>query len=226
MRVLCSGGLGDAVMALGKLRSPKLIHQDINLTHVHLSGILLKELDLFYSSQNIKHEILKIDNWSWLEENKNKYDLELSSTWYSSSDHIEINPFPELNYNWMDVDIVLSPFAGQKRNRKLEFDQIERFAERYGERVTYIGEKCNFLKEVIKRTNRIDLIVDFPQLINILCCAKVVISPEGFVVYFAGMSKKRVFCLNYNVSAIKERSHPNWNIKLFDDLKEIENEQI
>ncbi len=119
--------------------------------------------------------------------------------------------------------MILSPFAGQNRNRSIESSQIEIFAEKYGKRVTYVGSgrKCNI-------KSGIDLIdkISFIKLIDLICSANVVISPEGFVVYFAGMAGKKVFCHRYNVAAINERAHPSWNIKLFDDLKELDNEQI
>lgn len=228
---LSSGGLGDAVMTLGKLRSPQLINESIHLLHAHLSGLLLKELDAFYTYQNIDHEIIKISSWSWIKENKSTYEKELFSTWHATEDGIEINPFPKIIHKQIETDIVLSPFAGQRRDRLLNIKEIEKFIGDIdsNRKITYIGstggKNIDALRDVIDHSNGIDLIdkTTLTEVIDIICSAKSVIAPEGFVVYMGGMAGRRVFSYNYNVVAIKERAHPSWNIGLFDNLNELRN---
>jgi hypothetical protein len=196
MKIICSGGLGDAVMILGKLRSPQLINEDVHLTHVHKNGILYNELNEFYSYHKIKAEV-KIVDFSWIDEHKKEYDLELTS------DYKGINPFPKLNYQKIEnIDIVMCLVAGQRKNRNLNTRGLE-----------------DFVKD--KNIKRIGNGETLTEAINIICSANIIISPEGFVTYMGGLAGKRVFIYNHNKKAIDERAHPAWKVELFDSLSEI-----
>lgn len=196
MKIICSGGLGDAVMILGKLYSPELINKNIQLIHLHKNGILNKELTEFYSFFKINAKVINED-FSWIDEHRNEYDLELSS------DYKGINPFPKLNYQKIEnIDIVMCLVAGQRKDRNLNTRGME-----------------DFVKD--KKITRIGNGETLTEAINIICSANIIISPEGFVTYMGGLAGKRVFIYNHNVKAIDERAHPAWKVKLFDSLNEI-----
>ena len=59
------------------------------------------------------------------------------------------------------------------------------------------------------------------DLVDLIASSEVVISPEGFVPYFAGMCGKKVFCKNENINAINRRRHPSWKFSIFNHIKEI-----
>lgn len=196
MKIICSGGLGDAVMILGKLRSSQLKNEDIHLTHLHKTGILNRELTEFYSFFKINATIINED-FSWINEHRKEYHLELISNYTG------INPFPKIDYQKIEnIDIVMCLVAGQRRDRKINTTGIEDFVK--DKKVTYIG-----VGETLT------------EAINIICSANIIISPEGFVTYMGGLAGKRVFIYNHNKVAIDQRAHPAWKVKLFDNLSEI-----
>jgi hypothetical protein len=239
-KFLSSGGLGDAVMIVGKLYSSQLISdiKNIHLTHAHLSGILTKELSEFYTSQKVNHDIIPISDWSWLEQNQDNYEKHLKSCWDGIEDGVEINPFPNLIYNKVDVDIVLSPFAGQNRNRLLDIDDLEKFAgiaNSADRKITYVGKTIvensknfkrhdvNTLNTIIQDTGGINLLnkTTVLAIVDIVCSAKTVVAPEGFIAYLAGLAGGQVFILKYNQNAIVKHRHPDWNVMLFESLSDL-----
>jgi len=221
MRFLTAGGLGDAVISYGKVCFDKNAH----LIHVHRNGILTKEIDEFYAYQNLSHEVIVAD-FDWGENNKNKWDKELAPYWHGKEDGLEINPFPKLNYKKVDVDIVLSPFAGQRRNRIMDIGELEKLIEGIGNRkITYIGSgrKVDDLDDIIKRSNGVNLIsqTSLTEAVDIICSTNSIIAPEGFVIYMGGIARRKTFAYNHNITAIHDRGHPDWKIKIFDNLSEL-----
>lgn len=228
VRLLTSGGLGDAIMAIGKIYSKNAPFppNNISIHHVRIRDELSKEIRELYKLQNIKADVFCIPNWAWQKENRHLYDYFLGSGWskdnFGGENSWEINPFPPLKYKHKKgIKTIVNPISGRNRNRKFSIDDLRRFVE--GKDITIIGKTNDKdyiraieslpVKNLINKTN-------LEEVINIICSASTVISPEGFIPYLAAMANKEVF-ISQNVKAIRKRKHPKWKMRIVEKLRDI-----
>lgn len=228
IKALTNGGFGDSALSFAKLHA---VFSKDELSNVHITHIrtrddsLNKVIHKFYNSQNISNEVISVDSWDWQKEHRDEFDMFLGTGWSEKNpgdeDSWVIEPFPEISYNVVDVNIVLNPRSGGVDYGKKEFSEqeIEEFMSRYPD--TYIVGSGDDEQKYSKYKNSLYNKTSIQELVDILASAFTVISPEGFAPYFGAMCGARVLCKNQNIQAIKERVHPNWDFHLIDNLKNI-----
>ena len=233
-KVLTSGGLGDAAMAVGKIYSKHAPFdpQKIEVIHARTKKALSNAISDFYELQGVKHKIVQMKNWNELDNVKKNFKTEhfLGSGWskdnHEDPDSWEIEPFPPFNFTYLPADVVINPISGRDGKRKLDIDEIREFIKRYPDRVTLIGKtddhvyanKINKIGQSVGAVNKTTL----EEVVGILCSCKTVITPEGFVAYLSSMAKKQVFVSRQNKGATMKRKHPQWNMTFFNKLNQVE----
>jgi len=238
MKLLTSGGLGDAAMSFAKAEALGIDRKEYKIYHARIREDKLDNPIVdFYSSQGIDSEILRlpVNNDKrhlahilddWLIENKDSYDHYLGTHWSSNNggdsrlDSWEINPCPKVYYTKIeDIDIIINPSSGGVSAAKKEIskDDFCDFMNAFPE-TAIIGKGEETFDEYINNYyNKTNMF----YLINLIASSNIVITPEGFTAYFAAMSGKKVFVMSQNIGAIHKRKHPDWDMHIVDNLKEI-----
>lgn len=211
MKLLTGGGLGDAAMAVAKLYA-KFNPSDIKLTHVEVHQHLLSPIGDFYMSQGIDAEVKWIPSWRWKNEHESEYDFWLDSGW---QDGWPILPFPPLKFDLRTIDILVNPISGRNGNRSLSKAEIELLDSK---RITYVGTRGNL--EGLLGTSLIGK-TSIKDLVDLICSANVIITPEGFVAYLGAMAGKKVWVKRDNLRAIERRKHPDWELFVFDKIDQV-----
>ena len=226
IKLLTSGGFGDAAMSLAKIHarfSDKI--DEIDLTHIRVRNDNLNPvIEKFYDSQEIKNKVITVHSWDWQKENRDEFDYFLGSGW-SSINHDdesswEINPFPPIKYTEVSgSSVLLNPSSGgvAEGSKNFSKNKVDEFIFRYPDTVIIgkgEGGYDNYPMSLYNKT-------DVNSLINLISSSEVVISPEGFTAYFAAMCGSKVYVKNENASAIYKRKHPKWDLNVINDLDEI-----
>jgi len=241
LKLLTAGGFGDAAMSFAKIHAkPELVNNigDIEVTHVRMrDDFLYKAISEFYSSQGIKNNVIKLyidENLShgeriskmveWKVNNRDWFLYSLGTNWSDIKDRDEdcwkINPFPKINYEKCDgVGIIINPSSGGTDRCRKEFSnaEIKNFIEKYPESII-IGKGKN--KELESFNNSLYNRTTTKEMVNIIASSEVVISPEGFVSYFGAMCGKKVLCKKQNLTAIEQKTHPDWDFSLIDSMED------
>jgi len=230
MKLLTSGGLGDAAMSLAKIHA-KFSHciDDIEVTHVRVrDDNLYDPIREFYDTQSIKNKVIKIPSWDWKIENRNNYEHFLGSNWgvdnHGDESSWEIEPFPVIKYSEFKPDsIIINPTSGGKEEISKRFakSDVESFILDWPEAII-IGKGSDGYDDY---PNSLYNKTDMKTLVNLIASSGIVISPEGFVPYFAAMCGCKVYIKNENVEAINKRKHPKWDMTIVDDLTLTESKE-
>ena len=239
IKLLTSGGLGDAVMSFAKAEKLNIDRNNFIVYHARIREDNLDNTIVdFYSSQGITSKIVRVHNDNkrkhqgevlddWLLENLKRYNYYLGTHWsanngsYSRLDSWEIDPFPKVKYSKTnDCKILLNPSSGGTEDVKKSFDQkqIEKFLDKYPETVI-IGKGNDIQYE--KFSNSLYNKTSMKDLVNLIASSEVVVSPEGFVPYFAGMCGKTVYVKDENIKAIENRKHPEWDFNIINTIEDI-----
>jgi len=237
IQLLTSGGLGDAAMSFAKAEALGIERKNYTICHAQLrEDNLDAAIVQFYRTQGIGCEFKRIPmpNFStnlpkylddWLLENVKHYDHYLGTHWSvnngSDMSSWEINPFPKVKYSKIsDCRVLINPSSGgtQAANKSFIQHEIVDFIDKYPETVI-IGKGKD--KQYEGFSNSLYNKSDMRGLVDVIASSEVVISPEGFVAYFAAMCGKKVFCKNDNISAIQNRKHPSWDMTLINSIKDI-----
>lgn len=224
-KILCGGGLGDALMIYGKLGKLDISIKDIELTHVEIPNNLLRVINEYYKSQNINVIVKQIPNWDWKNKHKKKYDLVLDTSAYGiEDDGIEINPFPLFNIvNEYISDIVISPSSGRNNERNFNLKEIKNFIGKHigNKRIFLIGTEQN--KKQFDGMGTINLINigTIQESIDIVASSKYVIAPSGFVSFLGCMLRKEVYSKDGRKDIENRYYHKSWNNKFVRNLNEI-----
>jgi hypothetical protein len=222
--LLTGGGLGDALIAYAKLKSTTCPYEfnHVKLTHVECSDILLKSIRDFYNYIEMDVNVMRIPNWSWLDQNLKNYDECIGTHWNGGdigNTHWEMNPYPifpsvssENKYY-----IVIQPFAGRNCDRYvLCANDIKYLTERYN-KIALIGWCIDDRFDNLSMVNYLNKnsIID---MIGIVSNSSIVFAPEGFICLLGCMMNKSVYTHSLN-PFIK---HPDWNnLTIFNNIKDI-----
>lgn len=222
-QLVTSGGLGDAAMSLAKAHA-RYHPENIKITHISThygtENRLQAAISSFYASQGIESEVILIRDWSWLPENRHRFEAFLGTAWTAENPgdetSWEIKPFPDVRFTKVEGHpLLLSPISGGKSNKSMSPVEVGEFCEATG--ATLVGND----PRVYTAKNSFFNQTTVSELVNLIASADTVIGTEGFVVYFAGMCGKRVFCLNQNIDAIRKRKHPEWDFTVVHSLNEV-----
>jgi hypothetical protein len=227
INLLTSGGLGDAAMSFAKIHARFSDYLDkIFVTHIRVrDDNLYDTIHEFYNTQEIKNEVIKVPSWDWQPQNRNKYDFFLGNNWTKENHNDEsswkIKSFPQIKYSKIEgIFTLLNPSSGGVKEGTKYFNKkkVEDFLEKHPETILIgRGNEKNYEDIPNSLYNKTSI----SELVNLIASADTVISPEGFVAYFAGMCGKRVFVKNDNTEAIYKRKHPDWNMNLVSGVEEI-----
>jgi hypothetical protein len=226
IKLLTSGGFGDAAMSLAKIHarfSDRI--DDIELTHIRTrDDNLYKTIHDFYNTQSIKNKVIKIPSWDWQKENRKDFDYFLGCNWsehnHNDESSWEINPFPHIQHSKIsNCPILLNPTSGgtEEISKKFTENSIKRFMTDHPDVVLIGRGKDNYETYSNSMYNKTDI----NKLIDLITSSKIVITPEGFIAYFAAMCGNKVFVKNENLPAILKRKHPKWDMSIINDLSEI-----
>lgn len=236
MNLYTAGGFGDAAMSFAKAEALNIPRSEYKIFHARIRNDNLDSVILdFYKSVDVDAEILRfpvegkihpgqellewgLNNW------KNYADKYLGTHWSSDCGNglvsWEIEPFPLINYKKIEnVKCLVSPESGGSRDPKsFDINSVFQFVEKTPESFI-IGNGKESLYETHDKSfyNKTSV----SELVNLIASSDVVISPEGFIAYFAAMCGKTVYCKSDNMPAIKRNRHPSWNFNIVKSLGEI-----
>ena len=186
-----TGGLGDAAIAF--LQLPP----DSYVIHCELHKVLLPSIAAFYSSQGIPNEVKLVN----MRENLDV--MKLAN--YIRHDVGAYAPFPKIKFKKIEgVDVVINPISGRDKSRRLQ--EVDELIRRHPHR--------HFTQTDWTATSTIS------HLVNLICSANTVISPEGFVAFFGGMAAKEVYATG-DIDIINRRRHPEWDFHHIVSLAEV-----
>ena len=245
IQLLTSGGLGDAAMSFAKADALNIPKDQFVITHARIrQDSLDKPILDFYRSQGVRASIMRLINnctkthdGDYLDRSMrnsvSEYDYYLGTHWSadngSDMSSWEISPFPIIKYNevvgWKDNLVLLNPSSGgvDKVKKSFSRDMVHKFFDKFPNTVI-IGNGSE--KEYGDFPNSLYNKTSIAELVNLIASSDVVITPEGFTAYFAGMCGRKVFVKGENISAINNRKHPNWNMEIVQDLNEVEYDYI
>jgi len=230
LRLLASGGLGDAVMSYAKIESSnapfyrKFSYLDIELVHQVCRGtdeILKDQIYQFYQSQGLDCKIVIVDSWYQVLDH-GSFDYVLEGGWsgkgYNNEHNCwEIEPFPLIEYTLQDdaKKIALIISSGRNQNRGFSFEDCKQFAENHDVLLLGISQDKRF--EDLGRNSLVNH-TDFLRFINLIASSSIIVGHSGFCCYFAGMLNKEVYCVSEGIPT-QGNIHPKWNVKYIDNLE-------
>ncbi len=237
IKVLASGGLGDALMSYCKMKSPRCPFDidDVEITHVEVPTTLLSAINQFYVSQDLVVDVKNIPNWDYYHDVlKHKFDYVLGSTWDGNRDKDdtgfttwEIEPFPK--FKTPDIEqrkhkILVAVGAGRRANRKFRVADVYGFDSKHANHdydIAYTGIVCDSsYYNGLRKSNFVNKLSSVVDLIGMILKADIVISHAGFVTYLAGAARKKVFCVSEGTSS-DIRTHPEWDVTYIQTLEDI-----
>jgi len=210
MKVVTSGGLGDAAMAFAKLFSCDApfhpFHRNdlstLDLTHLTNKrgrGNIGNSIEIFYKFQGINPTIIYLDkggSTKWLKQNT--YDYYLGSSWCKDNGDLEswdINPFPPIKFNKIPgIDVIISPISQWDMGRVIQFDDLKKYVRKLKRAVTYVGwAPLEYAKQVdtLPGKNLLNW-GNINDLTNLIGSSKTVVGLIGYVTQMAGLMHKEV----------------------------------
>ena len=240
IQLLTSGGLGDAAMSFAKADALNIPKDQFIITHARVrKDSLDKPILDFYKSQGVRARIMRLINNTEMHDGEyldglmrnavSEYDHYLGTHWSADNgsdiSSWEISPFPNIEYRkisgWNGNFVLLNPSSGGTDKVKKSFnkDSVHKFFDIFPDTII-IGNGGE--KEYEDFPNSLYNKTSIEELVNLIASSDVVITPEGFTAYFAGMCGRKVFVKSENISAIDNRKHPKWNMEIVQDLNEVE----
>ena len=243
VKLLTSGGLGDAAMSFAKAKALKI--SDMHIYHVRIrQDNLDKSILDFYKSQGIDSTIIRIEKSDdrhsgvildeWILNNVKDYNHYLGTHWSSDNGSDipswEIEPFPEIKYDdklWgkklhkEHVKILLNPSSGgtEDANKSFSYEEVMDIYKKYFPNIIIIGKGTETRYESLQ--NSVYNKTNIQELVNLISYCDKVITPEGFVAYLSAMCGKTVYVKDENIKAIENRKHPKWDMNLIKGVDEV-----
>ena len=109
------------------------MRDDIHVTHVRTRSDNLNDaISSFYSSQNIRNNVVTTVSWDWLKDHRSEYGYYLGTNWskenHNDESSWEIEPFPPICYNKMEnVNVVLNPCSGGGAEKRFSHEEVDMF---------------------------------------------------------------------------------------------------
>lgn len=235
IRLLTSGGLGDAAMSFAKAERLDVPRHKFEIYHARARKDGLDDAIVsFYETQGISSKIIKTECPTskekhtgrvldeWVVENYKKYDYYLGTHWSTENGSDlpswQISPFPQIKYSRVDgLTVIINPSSGGSQAARKSFDRkdVESFMEMYP-KTCLVGRGNEVYYEEFPNSyfNKTTM----EELVNMIASSNVVITPEGFVAYFAAMCGKKVFVKSENAESIHRRKHPSWDMTIVEGL--------
>lgn len=215
--ILSGGGLGDAALIYAQLYNMNFEKEEYFLTHYMHKKPLMNAVDEFYSSQNINHEIKKIDDPKWYDKNKHKYDIIIYTL-----EKQKMCAFPEFNITKQShYNVLIAPVAGRNNDRIFFNNEINNFIKNNSnKKMALVGKgnvNLNYYDYVDNYLNKTTI----SEVLNLIYSSDVIISPGGFIAIVGGLMGKKVFTKELRQITRNDYYHPEWNNQFINNLNEV-----
>jgi len=230
------GGLGDAAMMVAKLYSKNspVKKKDVLLTHTMRPLKLLPAINAFYLYHEINHLVVPVTTDADIENYTNIADYQIGPGWRAESEgdpiSWETDPFVDSIVNvknndkgLTDIDIIISPYAGRNSTRRFSVNSIKNFINKHNKeyKIGLVGtcEPGDLPAFNIENCFNYMNTTSIPQAMSLIHNAKIIIGHPGFIVYVAGLSRKKIY--STKEPNWEKRYHPDWYVDFITDLDEI-----
>lgn len=231
IKLLTGGGFGDAAMSIGKLYSkdaPFSHPISFELTHIETKGSnLLPAIKDFYDCQNIENKVFEIENWDVQKKIRDNYHYELGTHWFKdnvgSESTWEINPFPPLVYDKVNVKTIINIGGGRigaPGARGFSLEEIIQF-DNQCTNLTFVGKTSNPFYEEYKfnNTNLVNK-TSVKELVDLVCSCDTYVGYAGFALFLAGLANKNIYGFKTGGDGWDYRVHPKWKVKQVSNVNE------
>ena len=227
-KFLTGGGLGDALMGYSKIQNICINKKiaEYSITHVEVVDTLLPSINEFYKSQKVNYEVLKIPSWSWLKNNKKKYDMWVDTAWNDKITGYTTLPRPKLilGESESSCDILICIASGRRNNRFFSPDEIRKFINHNkSKKIGLIGKVSDKQKIKYNNLSEYNFInqLNLTNLMNLINDSEIIITNAGFVAYFSLFLDKTCYVKPEVAELTANYFHPQWKPIFINNLNNL-----